>query len=252
MVSAQHISLDFPIEREVLPVLRDISFTVPDHQVVGIVGPSGCGKSSLMRVIGGLLQPTSGSVQLGGLTPDAARAQKYIGFAFQEPVLLPWLSVSGNITLPDEIGSSAANTHQEDLTDLLNLVGLDMFRSYLPDQLSGGMKQRVALARALYTKPKVLLLDEPFGALDLWLRTKLMIDVANILRSHKTTALMVTHDVTEAIMICDKVYVFSSRPGRIVREVNVAFNEPRNMDLLRDRLFRASVEELQDALMQQL
>ncbi|BCX05805.1 MAG: ABC transporter ATP-binding protein [Candidatus Roseilinea sp.] len=240
MLIADRISHTYPNGVE---ALRDFSLRVPRGQCVAIVGPSGCGKSTLLRVIAGLIRPSAGEVWLDGerMTQPSPR----IGLMFQDAALLPWRTVEQNIRLPLELGGRTASMEIEDwrsrnaqspisqslvassIADLIHLVGLTGFERAYPRELSGGMAQRVALARALITHPPVLLLDEPFGALDAMTREGLTASVESILREMGTTAVMVTHSIAEAIFLADQVVVCSPRPGSVVGTVPVRLPRPR-------------------------
>ncbi len=227
MLIAESISHTYPNGVE---ALREFSLCVTRGQFVAIVGPSGCGKSTLLRIIAGLIQPSAGEVWLDGehITQPSSR----IGMMFQDAALLPWRTVEQNIRLPLELGGRAARSVSSTMghlpiPDLIHLVGLAGFEHAYPRELSGGMAQRVALARALITHPPVLLLDEPFGALDAMTRENLTASVEGILRETGTTAVMVTHSIAEAVFLADQVVVCSPRPGSVVGSVQVGLPRPR-------------------------
>lgn len=240
MLIADHISHTYPNGVE---ALRDFSLHVSRGQFVAIVGPSGCGKSTLLRILAGLIQPSAGDVWLDGerITQPSPR----IGLMFQDAALLPWRTVEQNIRLPLELGrkttwrgngnseigdwrsSDAQSLISSSIADLIHLVGLSGFERAYPRELSGGMAQRVALARALITHPPVLLLDEPFGALDAMTRESLTASVEGILRETGTTAVMVTHSIAEAVFLADQIVVCSPRPGSVVGSVHVGLPRPR-------------------------
>jgi NitT/TauT family transport system ATP-binding protein len=200
---------------QTLDVLADVSFSVSDNEIFAIVGPSGCGKSTLLSIIGGLIEPAQGRVQLGGLSPGALNP---ITFVFQDFALLPWRSVAGNVQLPLEHRNLARIEMQELVVDALQRTGLADFANAYPKQLSGGMRQRVGFARALAVKPSILLMDEPLSALDGQTREILMEDLSGLLASTRLSALYVTHNLDEALRLADRVAVFSRRPGRL-REI---------------------------------
>ena len=219
-----------------LPVLRGVSFTVTHGELLTILGPSGCGKSTLLRCIAGLIPFESGQVSVAGMSPVDALRARAIGFAFQDSGLLAWRTVVENIILPSELGKDKQNddTIPSRLEWLLDLTGLSKFRDYLPAQLSGGMKQRVSLARALLLQPRLLVLDEPFGSLDLLTRTSLSIELGRVVHETGVPTIVVTHSVEEAVFLGTRVVVLSTLPAHVVETVETAFQTPRELSLLED------------------
>ena len=211
-----------------LPVLDGFDLTVPDGGIVALIGPNGCGKSTLLRVIAGLLRPASGATLLDGTPIDGPDPR--IGLVFQEPRLLPWRSAADNITYPLELAGWPRERQTVRLAALAALVGLDpAITSARPAELSGGTSQRVALARALALEPAVLLLDEPFSALDALTRERFDLELLRLWERAATTIVLVTHSIPEAILIADRVIVMSPRPGRIVADIPVAVARPRTI-----------------------
>ena len=200
-----------------------------------LVGPSGCGKSTLLRIIAGLDHPTSGVVTIDGESPDAYRARGDIAVAFQDPALLPWRSIKSNLSLA--LGLTRRPADAERIAHLLKLVGLEGFEKARPAQLSGGMRQRAAIARCLVTQPRLLLLDEPFGAVDELTRRRLNLELPTIWQHQPTTTLLVTHSITEAVLLSDEIIVLSPRPARIVARVEVDIEKPRRADQLTSPAF---------------
>jgi NitT/TauT family transport system ATP-binding protein len=208
-------------------VLNDLDLSVGEREIVAIVGPNGCGKSTLLRVISGLLPPDQGTVMAFGSSVTAIDAR--VGLVFQEPRLLPWRDVISNVAFPLELAGVDKSEREDRAREALGLVGLHDFETAMPDQLSGGMAQRAALARALVPRPDVLLLDEPFSALDAMTRERLDAELLDLWGKTGTTIVLVTHSISEAVFIADRVLVMSPRPGRIEAEVPVEAARPRSM-----------------------
>ncbi len=229
--------------------LRDISFAARRGELISILGPSGCGKTTILRMIAGLDQPTSGTIAIRGQPITATLANARDGapsFAvvFQEPRLLPWFNIEENVALPLRLKGADAATRRARAHELLALVGLSGFERARPDQLSGGMKQRAAIARALILDPKLLLLDEPFGALDAMTRDQMNLELQHIRRSISSTVLLITHSLTEAVFLGDRVLAMTPRPGRIAASYDVPFPQPRDLDLQSAPEFQELVKEL--------
>ena len=206
--------------------LEGVDLTVGDGEFVALVGPSGCGKSTLLRILAGLIEPSAGSVRIHGEAPQRARRSHAIGLVTQDPGLLPWRTVEGNVALPLEVTGATA-----DVPALLGRVGIADFAAYHPRELSGGMRQRVALARALAHGPQLLLMDEPFGSLDEFSREEMGLELLRIWERDRISVLFVTHSIREAVLLSDRVLVMSPQPGRIVAELAVTFDRPRSQEL---------------------
>jgi NitT/TauT family transport system ATP-binding protein len=208
--------------------------------LTAILGPSGCGKTTLLRIVCGLEDPTEGSVSIGGDTPASVRLAGRIGMAFQEPALLPWRTVTENILLSLDLRKTKVNRSLEDWVTLFKLAGTE---GLYPSQLSGGMAQRVSVARALASRPEVLLLDEPFGALDWFLRQQVIRDFEIAWLSSLPSTILVTHDTREAVFLADKVEIMSRRPGRIMGTLVIDLPRPRPKDIFSDPAYRALCDE---------
>ena len=223
------LSKQYPTKNGPLTVLEPTSLTVGVSELVSIVGPSGCGKSTLLHIVGGLTMPTEGRVLLDGSEVQGPGAER--GMVFQAYTLFPWLTVRRNVQFgPKQRGAKRAE--RERLADhFLDAVGLNGFRDHFPKQLSGGMRQRVAIARALANSPRILLMDEPFGALDAQTRTVMQELLLNIRCNERTTTLFITHDIDEAVFLSDRIFVMTARPGRLKAEIAVPFGPDRDAAL---------------------
>jgi NitT/TauT family transport system ATP-binding protein len=229
-----------------LQALDGVTLTIGQGEFVTIVGPSGCGKSTLLRAVGGLLSPTAGTIHLDGRPLDSPRRQ--VGFVFQRVSLMPWRTVLRNVTLPLEIAGVPLVQAERRAQVLLALVGLEGFEKAYPRELSGGMAQRVAIARALVADPEVLLLDEPFGALDALSREQMNMELLRVWQARRVTAMMVTHDLQEAVLMSDRVLVMSPRPGRIQAEVVVDLPRPRTLEFMYTEFFGAISRRVREAI----
>lgn len=231
LLRVENVSKAFVAGPTPVRALDRIDFSVADGEFVCLLGASGSGKSTLLRIIGGLLRPDSGTVWLQGLPSHTP--QREIGFLFQKSNLMPWRTTLENVLLPAEVQHARIDeTMRAQARQMLRTVGLAGFEAAYPHQLSGGMSQRVALARVLLQQPKLLLLDEPFGALDALTRERLNLELLRIHNSQLLTTIMVTHDINEAVLLADRVLILSERPGRILTEIPVDLPRPRQIDQL--------------------
>ncbi|MEA3535866.1 ABC transporter ATP-binding protein [Rhizobium sp. CC-YZS058] len=242
------VSRSFQLRETIVHALDHVSLNAPAGSLTALIGPSGCGKSTLLRLALGLDIVTSGTITVAGLTPQQAARAGLTGVAFQDAALMPWRSVEDNIALPLDVLSRRRADHAEKIAELIALVGLTGFEKALPGELSGGMRQRVAIARALVTDPKVLFLDEPFGALDQILRRQMNLELQRIWMESRATTLLVTHGIDEAIFLADRVVVMHSRPGRIASIIPVPFARPRRAEIFATPAFHALEAQVAEAL----
>jgi NitT/TauT family transport system ATP-binding protein len=228
--------------------LEGIDLEIARGEFVSLIGPSGCGKSTLLRIIGDLIEPSSGEVAVNGKTARAARLDRDYGMVFQAPVLFDWRTVEDNVKLPLEILGRDASFRTQRAREMLELVELGDFLGHHPYQLSGGMQQRVAIARALAFEPSILLMDEPFGALDEMTRERMNSEVLRIWERTGTTIVFVTHSIPEAVFLSSRVVVMSARPGRITKVVGIDLARPRTDDTREGRRYFELVTEVREAL----
>jgi len=241
----------YPLKRnESVEALRTIDLTVPSGQFLSILGPSGCGKSTILRMMAALEEPSAGTVSIDTESPQKLAADHRLGVAFQDHALLPWLSVRDNIALPFKVARRQIDWLRVD--ELVRLVGLNGFEHARPRQLSGGMRQRVSIARALVLRPSLLLLDEPFGALDEVTRRRLNMELQSIWSELPVTTVLVTHSVEEAILLAERVIVMSARPGSIEIDQPVSFPYPRTRELLMQPDFHEMADRFVASLDQEM
>ena len=218
-----------------IDAIKGLSFGVEEREFVTIVGASGCGKSTLLRLIAGLIEPSDGIITIGGQKVEGPI--KKLGFVFQKPILFDWYKVLDNVLVPVEFAGLKKADYIDKAKELLQLVQLEGFENKYPKELSGGMQQRVSIARALILDPDLLIMDEPFGALDALTRETLNHELLRIWESKKKTVIFVTHDITEAILLGDRVIVFSSRPGKVDADIKIDIPRPRTAEVKKNRRF---------------
>ncbi len=229
-----------------LEAIRHVGFDVREGEFVSLLGPSGCGKSTLLMMIAGLIAPSEGEIVIGGAAVRGPRRE--VGVVFQSPVLLPWRSVLHNVMFPVELQKLPRERYRQRALDLLRMAKLEEFAALLPRQLSGGMRQRVAICRALVHDPRILLMDEPFSALDAITRDEMAIELLSIWQAHRKTVLFVTHSIREACLLSDRVLVMGRRPSTIVEEVDIALARPRTIAMTEDEDFNHYVRHLRQAI----
>ena len=228
-----HIEIDglsktYASDAGAITALQGIDFQIAPREFVGIVGPSGCGKSTLLRCVGGLIAPSGGEVRIAGEVVTAP--DRRIGYVFQKAVLLPWRRVLDNVMLPFEVMRRPTDDDRRKALEVLEMVGLSEYLQHRPGELSGGMQQRVSVARALAAEPSILLMDEPFGALDAQTRDQMNLELLRIWQQSQTTVVFVTHDIGEALFLSDRVMVMSARPGAVQDVIDVDLKRPRSFE----------------------
>jgi NitT/TauT family transport system ATP-binding protein len=240
-LSVHNLDVIFRDASGVVHALHDLTFRLPPNGFLSLIGPSGCGKSTLLKVLAGLVSPTAGEVRYNTDEPK-------IGMVFQKANLMPWRRVIDNVSLPLELKGMNKGVILDRAQELINLVGLAGFENAYPRDLSGGMAQRVAIARSLMQDPDILLLDEPFGALDALTRERMGDELLHIWHAHQKTVVLVTHSIPEAIYLSDQVLALSARPGSIVLELPVDLPRPRRPELRYSDIFRQLTHQLRDSL----
>ena len=250
MIAIDDVSLAYASTHATVEALTRISLTVDANTFVSLIGPTGCGKSSLLKLVAGLIEPTAGRIRVRGREVTEARRDRRFGFVFQDATLLPWRTVLGNTALLLQVCGRNVTEREATARRLLDMVGLAGFVGHYPRELSGGMKQRVAIARALSLDPDILLMDEPFAALDAITRDRLNLDLLRIWSGTRKTVLFVTHAIAEAVFLSDRVLVMSARPGRILADFPVQLPRPRSLEMVESAEFIACARELRRLLAQ--
>jgi NitT/TauT family transport system ATP-binding protein len=248
VIEAEKVNVVFAAADQNVVALQDIDLTVAQGDFVSLIGPSGCGKTTLLRAIADLAPLTSGRLTVNGMTPDAARQARAYGYVFQAPALFAWRNVTRNVTLPLEILGLSKTERERRAAENLELLGLADFGRKFPWQLSGGMQQRVSIARALSFKPALLLMDEPFGALDEITRDNLNLHLHDLWRRTKMTCVFVTHSIPEAVFLSTRIVVMSPRPGRVLRTIESHLPPNRTLDLRETPEFIEIAHQVREAL----
>ena len=230
-ISLHNVGMTYPTGNGPVTALTGVTFDIHPGEFISLLGPSGCGKTTLLRILAGLLQNTQGEAQVAGMTPLQARQNGEMGMVFQNAVLYDWRTVQKNVELPLEIKGAPREQRRQAAREMLELVGLSSFADNHPYELSGGMQQRVSIARALTTSPHILLMDEPFSALDEFTREKLHDDLLSICRSKHMTIIFVTHNIAESVYLSDRVVVMSPHPGRISAVIPIDLPQPRTPEM---------------------
>ncbi len=246
VISVDRLSLTYGKKDTGVLALSDISFSIADGEFISIVGPSGCGKSTLLKILAGLLPPSEGQATLNGTPIKGARRD--IGVVFQTPVLFPWRTVLQNVLLPADVQGLEKEKMRKRAMDLVRLVGLEGFENRYPRELSGGMQQRVGIIRALIHDPAILLMDEPFGALDAMTRETMNVELQRIWMDSRKTILFITHSTSEAVYLADRVIVMTARPGKIGDAFKVDLPRPRPLEVMNTEAFGAYVKRIRVAL----
>jgi ABC-type nitrate/sulfonate/bicarbonate transport system, ATPase component len=250
MIEARGVDMEFVKGRTTVPVLQDVSLSIRSGSFVSLLGPSGCGKSTLLKILGGLLEPTGGDVLVAGRPAVEAVRHREVGIVFQQPVLLPWKTALKNVAFLRELTEdrSGRTRARARARELLDLVGLSFAADRLPSELSGGMAQRIAIARALALDPQILLMDEPFGALDEITRTRMNLSLLDIWSRMQKTVLFVTHSIVEALFLSDEVFVMEAQPGRLRERLIIDLPRPRTADTQDDPRFNEFASHLRHLL----
>ncbi|MFL0504832.1 ABC transporter ATP-binding protein [Ureibacillus sp. 179-F W5.1 NHS] len=246
-IMMSQVSMCYKTNSTEVLALKEVTVNIQKGEFVSLLGPSGCGKTTLLRIMADLLQPTSGEITISGGTAKEARLARKYGIVFQSPVLYDWRKVKKNITLPLEMIGLQKEEREERAERLLELIGLSKFKDQYPWQLSGGMQQRVAIARALAIEPEILLMDEPFSALDEFSRERLNEELLSIWSKVGSTVVFVTHSIPEAVFLSDRVFVLSPHPGRLSKVVNIPLPRPRREEMRNSPEFYQLISDIRQS-----
>ncbi len=246
-IKLNNVGMVYQAESNEVTALTGVNLDIEKGEFISLLGPSGCGKTTLLRIVADLLKPTSGEVLIEGSSPEAARLNRKYGMVFQNPVLYEWRTIIKNVELPLEIMKIKKEDRKARAEKMLDLVGLAKFAEHYPHQLSGGMQQRVGIARALAIRPEILLMDEPFSALDEFTREKLHEDLLRIWSKTNKTVLFVTHNIAESVFLSDRVCVLSPRPGRLSAVVDINLPRPRTQELKESLEFTKLVAKVRNS-----
>lgn len=248
-IRVENLNKIFETRRQVIHAVKDVNMSIAQDEIVSLIGPSGCGKSTIIRMIDDLVKPSSGKIFVDGVEITAYKRipkdiNRKIGFIFQIPNLLPWLTVRENVRFPLKIYKIADKDSEDYVDELMEIAGLTEYKDAYPAEISGGVAQRIGVMRALVHKPEIVFMDEPFGALDTMMREQLDMEILNICKKMRKTVIFITHDVEEAVLLSDRIYVMGTNPGRIIEEVKLDFEGERTLALLGEEKFRDYCHEL--------
>ena len=248
-IRVENLNKIFETRRQVIHAVKDVNMSIAQDEIVSLIGPSGCGKSTIIRMIDDLVKPSSGKIFVDGVEITAYKRipkdiNRKIGFIFQIPNLLPWLTVRENVRFPLKIYKIADKDSEDYVDELMEIAGLTEYKDAYPAEISGGVAQRIGVMRALVHKPEIVFMDEPFGALDTMMREQLDMEILNICKKMRKTVIFITHDVEEAVLLSDRIYVMGTNPGRIIEEVKLDFEGERTLALLGEEKFRYYCHEL--------
>jgi len=250
-IELKNINKTFKTRRKIIVALENINIEVKEKEFVAIVGPSGCGKSTIIRLINDIIKPTSGSIMVDGAAYGKVVTRQTVqkmGFIFQHPNLLPWLTTWQNVEFPLKTFKLNPPDRNERIERLLNMINMLPYKNAMPSELSQSMLQRIGVIRAMVHNPEILLMDEPFGQLDETMREQLNLELMDIVGKLGQTVIFITHNVSEAVLLADRIYIMGTNPGRIIKEVTVDFERPRTLDILGDARFITYEKDITDAI----